>query len=313
MKNELIKNTLLRGTIYDETLWQSFVNFSFFDQAIETHALALKADIKKDKIAIPLTPTDDPVLIQILIIERGIILSELGFKVVFLIRDIESNSSKCYPSFNKLLEKRFALIDNNKPEIHIISSFEERLLELLKNKTISFKQPDRDDFNMDAQDIEKEVAVPDINIPVMQKLTYDSLRWLIAAERLGLSFCYVGQVEAYPTEYALNIMQKLDVSIIPCVLYLPELWLFAGTHIYLDDDRKLIFQKIEKSKENRFRSIYEYVIHLKAIARLGSQDDKIFSNLFTLSFQRHYQDSLLKNINELTNIINNILLIWREL
>ncbi len=308
--SESKENALLKGTIYDDALWKYFINFGFFDDAIKTRAFALKVNPNKDKITIPLTPTNDPVLIQILIIEKGLAVKKLGFDVTFILRDNDHDAQNYCEPFIELLEKRFAQVDFNAPEIYRVSSFQEYYSDLVRKLRTKFEE--LCNYDSDESSQSEEIIEPP-RIPVFQELVLDALTWLIATKALGSSFCYLGQVEAYPTENALGILQKLSKDAIPHILYFPELWFFAGTHIYLDNEREDIIRKLEDSRENRFRSVWEYVVHLKALAYLAGHDEGAFTDIFDQPFEEDYRTHINEELKKLATRIDDVLSIWRGL
>jgi len=309
--NDFKKNLFLRGTIYDDVLWPYFVNFGFFEQAVRMYDYLLKTDITKTNIAIPLTPTAQPVLIQVLTIERGIALKKHGCNVVFVIRDLGVSEQQACKLFMELLEKRFRKLDFEPLPIYRVTSFEEQYSADVRRIREKLEQWNNDLSGKRNGDPNEKITP--LKLPVFQELILDALSWLIATRTIGSSLIYLGQIEAYPTEYARGILNQLITDTIPSVVYLPELWLFAGTHVYLNDSRDTIMRKLMDSQRTKFRSVAEYSIHIKALDRLVSERSVVKTPRLSGRLKGSSLVELERYVEGVSERLDRVLSTWREL
>ncbi len=278
---------LLQGTIYDKRFFRYLVNFDFHDQAVKTKNLLTKLSLSETCVMVPMTPSDDPLLIQVLLFDRIKRLLREGAKVIFFFRDKKS-SEKDKSFFSALIKKHFADHINDVSQIFLSST--------------------TDKFEKNLSSAIEKMEEKDKEIRAYRK---DTLAMLLAKNEAKAQFLLIGQVEAYDVQYWLERI-RLDKSPLNiCPVYLPELWLFAGTDLYFSQSSKEdICRSLIDSRYRRFRSIWEYCLHISVVAASLGQDDMAKRFLSYSTKSKKFISQFDKDTNALAGILNDLFLRW---
>lgn len=236
---------------------------------------------------VPMTPSDDPVLIQILLLDRIKRLLKAGTKIVFFFRDKKS-SDKDKSFFSTLIKKHFA--DRN----DVISK-------VFLSRTI-------DKYKKNISSAMTKMLEKDEEIKEYRKNT---LAMLLAAHEAKAQFLLIGQVEAYYVQYWLEQIRSGKSNIGICPVYLPELWLFAGTDLYFSQSSKEeIYKSLRDSRYHRFRSIWEYCLHISVVAASLGKENMAKRFLSYSVEDGKFIPELDKDIDTLAGVLNALFRRW---
>ncbi|MCK5564747.1 MAG: hypothetical protein KAJ07_05835 [Planctomycetes bacterium] len=278
---------LLQGTVYDKKYFPYFVNFHFHDQASRTRNRIMELSPTQTCVIVPITPSNDPVLIQILLFARVEQLLKIGVEVIFFLRDNDS-SEEDKGFLRAITQEHFADYKESISETCLTSA-----LSKYEQAISSAMSP------MEEQDDE------------IKGCRKDALALLLEAHNSKAQFLLIGQVEAYYIQYWLERISMKKSPLDICPIYLPELWLFAGSELYLSNSSKdMVYTLLKKSRDQRYRSIWEYCLHISVVAA-SLCDEDMSRRFLSYSFdEKDFISDLDKDINILSETIHDLFQQW---